>query len=272
MPGKRERRIADYVKNGRVPWSPGYDEFKWREIAAALGNAELIKGFSDGVVPGAWGPGLDERIVEYPWIFAKLGACRGRRLLDAGSTFNFPEIARHPLVMERELTIFTLEPERHCFAAEKISYVFGDLRRLPFRDAWFDEVVCQSTIEHVGMDNAMYGEKEKGEGDHLAAIRELVRVLQPKGVLLLTFPCGTFEDHGFFRQFDRRMIDDVEAVLRSNGTVHSDYFRYRQEGWRAGSWDDCADAKSFNPHTGAGKDGDGAAHCRAVCCIELRKN
>jgi SAM-dependent methyltransferase len=272
VPGKRERRIADYLKNGRVPWSAGYEEFKWREITAALEDAGLVKGFAAGAVPGAWGAGLDERIVEYPWLFSKLGAGKGKRLLDAGSTFNFPEIARHPLVQERELTIFTLEPERHCFAAEKISYVFGDLRKLPFRDAWFEEVVCHSTIEHVGMDNAMYGEREKGEGDHLAAIRELIRVLQRNGVLLLTFPCGKAENHGFFRQFDRMMIDEVEGMLSSGGSVRSDFFRYRQDGWHAAAWEDCADAESFNPHTGVGKGTDGAAHCRAVCCIEFRKS
>lgn len=270
-PGKRERRIAEYLASGRVPWSPGYEEYKWREITAALANGEQTLGFGGGNVPERWGIGIDERIVEYPWIFAKLGP-GGGRLLDAGSTFNFPEIARHPRVKARELTIFTLEPERHCFAQEKISYVFGDLRKLPFRDEWFDEVVCHSTIEHVGMDNSMYGEKEKGAGNHLAAVAELARVLRPGGRLLLTFPCGKFEDHGFFRQFDRAMIGEVETVLREKGgEVRSDFFRYRADGWRAAKWEECEDAESFNPHTGRGKGDDGAAHCRAVCCIEFVK-
>jgi SAM-dependent methyltransferase len=266
--GKREKRIAQYLAGGRVPWSVGYEEYKWREIAAALHNPELLRNIAAGNLPSTWGVGLDERIVEYPWIFSKL--CSGR-LLDAGSTFNFPEIIRHPSVKSRELTIFTLEPERHCFAAEKISYLYGDLRNLPFRDAWFQEVVCHSTIEHIGMDNSMYGEKEKAGGDHLTALRELVRVLSPGGHLLLTFPCGKFEDHGFFHQFDADMIEQVKATLASAGTVRADFFRYRPDGWHCADWAGCADAESFNPHTGRGRGDDGAAHCRAVCCVEFEK-
>jgi hypothetical protein len=70
--GKREQKIAQYFKGGHVPWSPGYEEYKWREIAAALENESLTRGFAAGRVPEEWGRGLDERIVEYPWLFAKL--------------------------------------------------------------------------------------------------------------------------------------------------------------------------------------------------------
>jgi SAM-dependent methyltransferase len=271
---KRQRRIADYRQGGNVPWSTGYDEFKWQEIATALSDPAKTQEIASGTVQPEWGQRLDERIVEYPWIFGKLTGGSGR-LLDAGSTFNFPEIVQHPLIRERDLTIFTLEPERHCFAKEKISYVFGDLRDLPFRNHWFDTVVCHSTIEHVGMDNTIYGDVEHGSEvrsrTHLTAIQELVRVLRPGGHLLLTFPCGKFEEHGFFRQFDAAMIGEVESLLRESGRVATDYFRYRQQGWTAAVWEDCADAESFNPHTGRGRGDDGAAHCRAVCCIELRK-
>jgi ubiquinone/menaquinone biosynthesis C-methylase UbiE len=29
---------------------------------------------------------------------------------------------------------------------------YGDLRVLPFKDNYFDEIVCQSTLEHIDMD------------------------------------------------------------------------------------------------------------------------
>lgn len=51
----------------------------------------------------------------------------------------------------------------------------GDGVRLPFRDGVFESVLCSETVEHVR--------------DPEAVIREIHRVLEPGGTLLLTVPC-----------------------------------------------------------------------------------
>ena len=80
-----------------------------------------------------------------------------------------------------------------------ISYLFSDLRHLPYADGYFDTVASISTLEHVGMDNVGYGADAPRADDPAKemdlAIRELVRVLRPNGVLLVTVPYGRREDH-----------------------------------------------------------------------------
>lgn len=272
------RKLDTYLQGGRIPWSQGYNEYKWQQIKAALNNADLLRLVSSpsAKLPDGFGLGLDERIVEYPWIFSRLSP-RPTRLLDAGSTFNFESILDANPIPSKELTIFTLAPERHSYPLRGISYVFGDLRRSPFRDGWFDEIVCQSTIEHVGMDNAIYGafsettETNDANREYLGAVNELVRVLKRGGRLLLTFPCGKFEQHGFFQQFDADMIRTVLDTLEFHGKATTNYVLYTSFGWTFASVEACAQAESHNPRTGKGKGSDGAAHSRAICCIDFIK-
>lgn len=269
--------IESYIKGGRVPWSKGYNEYRWREIENAL------RPDSDGSVPApelssSFGKGLDERIIEYRWIFSRL-APGANNLLDAGSTFNFAPIVNHPLIGKKELTIFTYHPEPLNFSKKRISYVYGDLRDMPFRNELFKEIVCQSTIEHIDMDNSIYGYDKPGNDDpekksyeYMKAVAELDRVLAPGGKLLLTFPYGSFEHHGFFQQFDSEMVDRIVVALNKKGSLAVTFFRYMPEGWKNVSRLQCDDAVSYNPHTGRGKGDDGAAHCRGICCIEFVKN
>jgi hypothetical protein len=35
------------------------------------------------------------------------------------------------------------------------SYRYGDLRRFPLGDNWFDEIISISTLEHIGMNAAL---------------------------------------------------------------------------------------------------------------------
>src|SRR4029077_3689623 len=89
-----------------------------------------------------------------PWLF---GQGLAGRVLDAGSTFNHEHILDRALPLVDDLTIVTLEPEAWAYPLRRVSYVFADLRALPFADAQFDLAVSISTLEHIGMDNTMYG-------------------------------------------------------------------------------------------------------------------
>lgn len=266
-----------YSLTGRKPWSYGYNDTRWELIDKNLNNASLISSFQNKKIPAGFAIGFDERAVEYLWIFSKLSdnpCC----LLDAGSTFNFPQIAFQPKLKGKILSIFTFYPEPNNFASSRISYVYGDLREMPFKDSWFDEVVCQSTIEHVDMDNSIYGyelakneDERKKSYEYMKVVEELIRVLKSKGRLLLTFPYGKFEHHGFFQQFDAEMVQHIFDRLQQAGQYSADYILYHASGWSFAAADDCKNSESYNPHTGKGKGNDGAAHCRAVCCIEFVK-
>jgi SAM-dependent methyltransferase len=273
-----KKRIKEYIRNGREPWSTGYHEYKWSQIETTIEQNDFKYAIEKGRLNSGFGIGLDERIVEYPWIFSNLNH-EVTNILDAGSTFNFKPIVNIVSKYCQHLTIFTYYPENENYLNKRISYVFGDLRKLPFRDCWFEQIVCQSTIEHIAMDNSIYGYKESRQQnspdknyEYLQSISELVRVLKIGGQLLLTFPYGKFENHSFFQQFDHEMTEKLIAVLFAEGRVEINFFKYDKTGWNTAMRNECDQAISFNPHTGKGKGDDGAAHCRSICCVKFIKS
>lgn len=269
--------IEGYLMGGQVPWSPGYHEHKWQVISSTLADSATCRSFSTESLPDGYGRGLDERAVEYPWMFPLILEGSGP-ILDGGSVLNFEPIVRHPLVDPARLTIAGLAIENQCFYPEGVSYQLCDLRNLPFRDNWFEVTLSVSTLEHIGMNNEIYGHEDetavesvKAAGGYLEAVEELVRVTRSDGTIAITVPVGKYEDHGFFHQFDRGMIDSLIGALGAFGPVSERYFRYRPDGWTAASWQDCEDSFSHNPQTGKGVGDDGAAHCRAVGCFLAKK-
>lgn len=273
----KKRRLSNFILKGYIPWSKGYNDYKWDEIRKALTDNKLLEEFKCNKGVKNYGQHIDERIVELPWVLAKLSLGKGN-LLDAGSSLNHKSIVNHPIIKAYELYVYTYFPESENFVSNRISYVFGDLRKLPFKDTFFDQIACISTLEHIDMDNSIYGydinfNKDIGNKsfEYLIVIKEFLRTLKKNGVLLITVPFGKFENHGFFQQFDTEMIDQIRNILVNHGVFNTFYFKYLPEGWERSTKEKCASAVSFNPHTGEGKGDDGAAHSRAICCIEFIK-
>ena len=269
--------IAEFVKNGKIPWSRGYHEYKWSHIEKGITNEQLLQGIRKNTLPVGYGKGIDERVVEYPWIIANLKDDTNS-FLDAGSTFNFEQILKISSLKQKDKYIYTFYPETNNYSKDRISYIYGDLRNLPFKNHFFQTVVCQSTLEHIDMDNSMYG-YELGHGknngaksyDYLFVVKELERVTKQNGKILLTFPYGVFENHGFFQQLDKEMVQKIIDILSETCICKKQFVTYEEMGWKFANEDDCKNAISYNPHTGAGKGSDGAAHSRAICLIEALK-
>jgi SAM-dependent methyltransferase len=239
----------------------------WPVIKSALDDPELLNRFAAGMsLPYGYGVGFNERVVEYPWLFA----CRpSGAILDAGSALNHKPILRRLLGQSTQLHIVTLAPERRSFTELGVSYLYADLRELPYRNGLFDAVVSISTLEHVGMDNTRYGATGAAAEDPPAACRralgELVRMVRPGGSLFLTVPYGRPDNLGWSRVFGR---EDVEQ-LTSAGDATVVVFRYETDGWNHSTLEEAADAvyreRARDPHPA-----DLAVTARAVACIELR--
>src|SRR6266566_2475488 len=172
-----------YLALGRRPWSAGYGSFRDRYVADVLANPDEMRAFRDGgPLRTGFGIGLDERVIEYPWVLSRLSH-RGGLLLDAGSALNHRFLrSKHKLARKR-IVVYTLSPKgEEIHPDERVSYLFGDLRRTILRDSTFEEVVCVSTLEHIGLDNSrLYtlssAYKQANEQDFALAVREMRRVL-----------------------------------------------------------------------------------------------
>jgi len=273
-----DKLIRQYIHEGRIPWSPGYIEYKERQIKEAISDSSILEKFNKKKLPSGYGLRLDERIVEYPWIINNVSG-KKTKFLDAGSTFNNEYMLKHNKIAVKDITIYTYYPEKNCFHDLRVSYMFGDLRDIPFRNNTFDEIVCQSTLEHIDMDTDIYGysikrkiKKSLGKNyEFIKVLHELVRVLNPGGTMLITFPYGMYEDHGFQQQFDNEMLQKSLQVMSKTGKCKTTFFLYRENEWKFANQDACENSKTYNPNTGVGKGDDGAAHSRSICCIKYHK-
>jgi SAM-dependent methyltransferase len=109
----------------------------------------------------------------------------------------------------------------------------ADVRALPFPDGSFDQVLLVSTLEHIGADNAIYGIAVDADADGRdAALRDLRRVLDTSGRLLVTVPLGEPHDYGWFRQED---MPGWTALFTGAGFFIEELEAYElgEEGWRS---------------------------------------
>lgn len=279
----QEHELQSYLNSDRRPWSRGYVRYKMQYIQETLHNPTLLALFKDArALPSGYGFRLDARVIEIPWALAHLeGQCG--TLLDAGSSLNFQPVLEAPSLSQMHLTILTLAPEKSCFWRMGISYVFGDLRQTVFHDEIFDNIVCISTIEHVGMDNTSYaGDVQpayrSSTSEFLAAIREFKRLLKPGGTLYITFPFGRYEDHGWFQQFDAALMDKLIDGFSPVSCTEAIY-QYTPDGWKLSDRAACAQCEFFDVHTSKYFDPtstieyppDYPAAERAVACLKLVK-
>lgn len=231
-----------------------------RLIAKALDRNDLVALFAKPTrLPRHFGVGANERAIEIPWLFAHMP--KGR-VLDAGSSLNHTEYLAPLARLVEEIHIVTLAYEGIAFPERGISYLFGDLRNLPYRDDFFDTVISISTLEHVGMDNAGYGSRQPRAADPARevdrAVRELARVLAPGGLLLLTVPYGLPEDHGWFRQFGRADVEQLIGAVDPRA-VEIAVYMYGDTGWQVSDLEHAGGAR-YRGNAGA----------EAVACLRLR--
>jgi SAM-dependent methyltransferase len=259
------RNLLYYKLYGQRPWTRGYFEYKWQLIEEILSGEKILADFK--------GERVDERLVEYLWLMENLPEEQAN-LLDAGSALNFEIILNQHKLSNKKITIVNLNPEKNCFARRGVSYLYEDLRNLPFKSDYFDIITCISTLEHIGMDNTKIYTvdpkyKENKVGDYLVVATELKRILKPGGSLFITVPFGKYRDFGFFQQFDQDMINRLESLFGTDKCIEA-YYKYAEDGWQISSQSECASAEYVLADK-ARVSTLGPAAASAVACLKLTK-
>jgi SAM-dependent methyltransferase len=258
-----------YVLLGRKPWRFGYYTAKKRMICSGIDHRVLA---DSKALPAGYGYRIDERAVEYPWLFSQLPANPGK-MLDAGSALNHGFLLERAPLARAQLTVMTLAPEKRCFWNKGVSYVFGDLRDTQFSSGTFDVIASVSTIEHIGLDNTLHytSDVQKKENNPLGfvpAVMEFRRLLKSGGLCLITVPYGQRGVYGWYQVFDAALLAHVISVF--SPTSHSvEYFAYRSDSWQRCLTTDIADAEFYDVHTDMPYDADYAAGARGVACLRM---
>jgi len=125
-----------------------------------------------------------ERLLEYPFVHENIPFNGRGKILDVGSGSSTLPLE----LASKGYDVWSIDLVREYHRSirqDNFTFVKGDIRKTNFPDAFFDIVTAVSTIEHTGFDN-----NETDSGGDKDAIREIKRILNPGGKLLLTVPFG----------------------------------------------------------------------------------
>ena len=194
----------------------------------------------------------NERIVEVPYVHRHLPYPFRGRALDVGC-------CESQIVLEVASLGFEtwgIDIRRPPIEFPGIKYVLGDVRKTDFESGFFDVVIACSTVEHIGL--LTYENTVRDDGGDRDAIREIRRILQPAGRLILTIPCGQTSATNWYRAYDHAAI--VSMVSDAGLAIENEDYWLRQGfNWVPSIW-----------NVAESVDSTGGGSVQAVACLTCR--
>jgi SAM-dependent methyltransferase len=213
-----------------------------------------------------YGAGATERVIEIPWALSKYNG--GPRVLEVGCSF----VSENPEYIQGLLALNI--PELHGIDVSSIEAPHfikktADIRESGYETGFFDFILCISTLEHVGKDNAKYylpvaelpRDRQNATQPDAEALVEMFRILKPGGKLIVTVPFGKFVDYGWFTHYDSQAISTLFQSIPS-ARMNAEYFKYTENGWMP-----CAAAELAETSYGD----NGAPAAAGLACFEITK-
>lgn len=185
--GKEEIVLEDFREFSRLSESAERSELRldWTDRYICLDDKTQETGF-------------DRHYIYHPaWAAGVLSKTQPHRHTDISSTLNFCAIVSAFFPVD----FYDYRPAPLSLSG--LNSRAANLLGLPFADGSVESLSCMHVIEHIGL--GRYGDPIDPNGD-IKAVRELCRVLQPGGNLLVVVPVGDarvqFNAHRVYKHRD----------------------------------------------------------------------
>ncbi|WP_291728282.1 class I SAM-dependent methyltransferase [Bernardetia sp.] len=168
---------------------------------------------------------LHSRCIEYPFAASKVE--KTDKILDIGTAK--ADKAWCDWLDNLPSEVHATDYDDNEYSFKNVIFHQADVRQLPYENDTFDKILAVSVIEHIGLDDAQVNiankPKVEKQGD-IEAVRELIRVLKPNGILVMTFPLSKQE----FIFADSARVYSMERVELFNSLIEPlslEYYEYQ---------------------------------------------
>ena len=170
-----------------------------------------------------------ERLVEYEFVARNLVSSKKQAaILDIGSGSSLLAKAIGELG-KGKWQVFRIDiAESNCDARM-------DARMTGFRKEVFSQVICISTIEHIGI-GINSGDDDDDEDGDLKTVKEILRILKKGGSAIISVPYGKIKKLNY-RVYDRHALSRLVAVDNEEFSVAAKKEFYCYD---AGKWKRCS--------------------------------
>lgn len=120
------------------------------------------------------------RSIEYDFIMNNISHCK-TTILDMGSVGSLLPLK----LAERGHIVYVVDTREYHEKHPNITSINKDINSTDFPKNHFDEIICVSVLEHIGM--SAYGDPVYKAGDELT-IKKFAHILKSSGKLLITMP------------------------------------------------------------------------------------
>jgi SAM-dependent methyltransferase len=172
---------------------------------------------------------ISERLVEYSFVARNLiSAKKEARILEVGAAESGLSEAIGNFG-NKKWQVFAIDISDLLIKSDFLAPANMDGRSLGFRDGVFDQIICVSTIEHVGISSDYYNIRENDLLGDMLMMSELWRVLKEQGTLILTLPYGNGIKKNEFRIYDNPKL---RQLIKAFSVIKKEFYRYDSGRWK----------------------------------------
>jgi SAM-dependent methyltransferase len=220
-------RVAKYRKSYRTGLEVPIYSLSERSTANNNNDSSSNSGFKRLDIHNLLVGITSERLVEYEFVARNLVSSKKQAaILDIGSGSSLLAKAIGELG-KGKWQVFRIDiAESNCDARM-------DARMTGFRKEVFSQVICISTIEHIGIGINSGDDDEDGD---LKTVKEILRILKKGGSAIISVPYGKIKKLNY-RVYDRHALSRLVAVDNEEFSVAAKKEFYCYD---AGKWKRCS--------------------------------